>query len=359
MASAMTSRILNASDSPVIANIMLGRGLGGLEQAFLDYDETLRYAGYTPCPIMAHGAQSLQRARSSGLEPHLLKQYGAWDIFAARRLRTLLLKHKVEAVIAHGNRALVLAHRAVGGRIPIITVSHNYNLQHAHKADAMLATTHDLAQHSVLAGLSNDKIFLLPNMVRLPDAAPRTHIHTPPVIGAMGRMVPKKGFDVFIRALSILRAYGVQYSAVLAGDGPEKPMLEALIKELNLEKEITLTGWVEFPPAFYQTIDMFCLPSQHEPFGIVVLEAGAYSLPIVSTATEGPREILADPSHGALVPINDPEAMAHTLAELCNQPEKALLLGKNARQLVAEKYDLPVVAKTLGAILRKILHTRA
>ncbi len=338
-----------------IANIMLGRGLGGIEQAFLDYNEALTLAGHCVVPVHAPDAKILDKFAQQQLPSHPLCQWGSWDIFAAYRLRHLLQQEKVDAVIAHGNRALNLAYRAAHGRVPIITVSHNYKLQHAQKADVMLATTHDLRTHTEQAGMAAENIFPLPNMVRLPQTTPRTTMHNPPVIGGMGRMVAKKGFEVMLQALAKMRDAGVNFTAKIAGDGPEKANLVRLCHQLELHTQVEFVGWVANASAFYEQIDIFCLPSHHEPFGIVVLEAAAHGLPMISTATEGPREILANPDHGTLVPVGDASAMASALTQLCNQPIQALQRGQNAREYIQKTYDLPVVSRQLNDILQQVL----
>ena len=110
----------------------------------------------------------------------------------------------------------------------------------------------------------------------------------------MGRFVAKKGFDVFIAALGRLRSQGVPFRAVLAGDGPERGGARTARGRTRPCRSIGLPGWVDDKRTFFAGVDVFCLPSHHEPFGIVLIEAMAQAMPIVSTDSEGPSEILHD-----------------------------------------------------------------
>ena len=73
-------------------------------------------------------------------------------------------------------------------------------------------------------------------------------------------------------------------------------------------------GWVEDKRAFFETLDLFCVPSREEPFGIVVLEGMAHGRAVVATAAAGPREIIRDGIDGLLVPPASPPALAAALA---------------------------------------------
>src|SRR6202034_4671627 len=102
----------------------------------------------------------------------------------------------------------------------------------------------------------------------------------------------------------------IPFKAVLAGEGEEEGALRDLAREKGLGEELRFAGWVTDKQAFFDSIDLFCLPSHHEPFGIVLLEAMAQGLPVVATASEGPSEILEAGEPGVLVPTNDAGALA-------------------------------------------------
>jgi glycosyltransferase involved in cell wall biosynthesis len=196
-------------------------------------------------------------------------------------------------------------------------------------------------------------------MIEVPPRLPRRDWRNPPVIGAMGRFVAKKGFDVFIAALGRLRSQGAAFRAVLAGDGPERLALRRLADQHGLQDVLTFPGWVDDKPTFFAGIDVFCLPSLHEPFGIVLIEAMAQGLPIVATDSEGPSEILHDGIDGVLVPRGDAERLAEALDGLIADQQHANRLGANAHRHAQATFDLSCVATRLDVAVRHVATARS
>lgn len=338
-----------------VANIMLGRGLGGIEQAFLDYAVGLTLAGHEVSCITDPTAAINERIPASSLSHVTLSNMGPWDPFAGGRLAKLLNVLRADIIITHGNRALTFAKKAAGGKIPIIAVTHNYNLQHLIGADAVFTITRDLQQKVIAEfGFPAHRVFHVPNMVRVEKGFIRPVWQKPPVIGSLGRMVEKKGFDIFLEALAQLHQRKISFRAVLGGDGEERKKLKELVIKLGLYDVVTFPGWVQEPLKFLSEMDIFCLPSHHEPFGIVLLEAMAAKLPIVSTDAEGPREILTPNEDGIIVPRADPKAMADALEFLLNDESAARNLASNAYRTVRDYYEIDKVGAWISSALSAI-----
>jgi glycosyltransferase involved in cell wall biosynthesis len=336
-----------------IANVMLGRRLGGLEQALLDYTDALSRTGHEVHAVVHPDAAIRPALEQRGAAWHGLAHLGEWDPLAALRLRLLLRQMRAQLCIAHGNRAMRLLRRS--GASPIIAVLPNYKMT-CRGAAAVCHPTMDLRRYARDQGVAEDRLYHIPSMVRVPLAPPRRVSHRPPVIGAMGRFVAKKGFAVFIEALARLRASGAPFRAVLAGDGPQCGALQRLAAERGLSDVLSFPGWVHDKPAFFAAIDIFCLPSHHEPFGIVLIEAMAQALPVVATDSEGPAEILRDGTHGIVVPRADAPRMAEALHQLIAEPDRASWFGANAYRRAREEFDLPRVAARLDEVVRRVAH---
>jgi glycosyltransferase involved in cell wall biosynthesis len=329
---------------------MLGRGLGGLEQALLDYGDALGGRGYQ-VHMVIHPAGALREELEARRAPwHALPNLGEWDPVAALRLRLILRRLRPVVSLGHGNRALGLLRRA--GAHPLGAVLQNYRIK-CDGADAAFCPTVDLRRHAVERGMPAVRAFHVPNMVRVPATPPVRERRQLAVIGTMGRFVRNKGFDVFIAALSRLRAQGTPFRAIIGGDGPERAALEQLAAFFGLNDVLTFAGWVTDKPAFFANIDLFCLPSRHEPFGIVLLEAMAHATPIVSTNSEGPAEILRDGTDGLVVPRGDADQLAKKLGTLIADQELAWRLGEAARARACEIYDLPRVGALLDAAVQQ------
>ena len=341
---------------PKIANVMFSRGGGGLEQAFLDYNQALAASGYMPVPVISRGATIEQRLRRSSFEYHALSQWGWWDIRAARRLCKICRLRSVAALITHGRRAYSLARFATA--IPLIAVAHNYNCVRFRKARAVIATTVHLKNYLVSQESVPDTVFVIPNIVHVTRPPPNSiQFHDPPMIGAMGRMVKKKGLEDLCAALALLKSRGIPVKAQIGGDGPERPALERTIRTLNLSDDVELKGWIDGPEAkdaFLQQIDIFCVPSRDEPFGIVLLEAWAAGKPVVTTNALGPKAI-ADVSNALIVESSNPGALAQSIETLLLQRETAYTLAVNGYNKVIADYAPSVLARRLDAVIRQVL----
>lgn len=334
--------------------VMLSRIRGGVEQSALDQARALTAEGHEVLSVIDSEAAFLKEFQSYGMKIAPIRHVSWWDARAVWKLWRRVRAFQPDVVITHGKRALGFA-RWAARDIPIVATAHNYQLKPFRSAYAAMAPTQDLlAAVALLARLPKERIYHVPNMIELHALSARTE-HRPLVIGTMGRMIPKKGFEVFIRALALLKERGLEFRAVLGGEGEESARLKREIVQSGLEVE--LPGWISDKQAFWNGIDIFCLPSHHEPFGIVLLEAMAQGLPSVATASEGPVEILTHETDGLITPLGNAEALAHALERLLKDGEMRQRLGAHARRTVEERYALPVIGKNIAGVLETVVRS--
>ena len=152
-----------------------------------------------------------------------------------------------------------------------------------------------------------------------------------PFLLSVAALEHKKGLDTLIRAFRRIKDdSGADIALALVG--PERgvgPQLKQLTKELDLEECVVFCG--EVPHAdlhvYYERAMMFCLASRIEPFGLVLLEAGAFRLPVIATAVGGILEILDHGKTGCLVPVEDPTTFAQEILNLMRSADERLRLG--------------------------------
>ena len=134
---------------------------------------------------------------------------------------------------------------------------------------------------------------------------------------SVGHLTEQKGFDVLLRALRILLDRGLAARLSIVGKGLLEQPLKALATELHLDGHVVWRGAPDRStmPDVYRGADAFVLASRHESFGIVVIEALASGLPVVATECGGPEETVT-PACGALVPPEDPVALADAMADV-------------------------------------------
>jgi glycosyltransferase involved in cell wall biosynthesis/SAM-dependent methyltransferase len=162
----------------------------------------------------------------------------------------------------------------------------------------------------------------------------------------VGRLVAQKNlfFLLKIAAHSIKKDKSLLFDIV--GSGPLKKDLEVECNRLEIQNNVIFHG--EIPnadlPNFYQNADIFILTSHYEGFGRVVVEAGAYRLPVLSTRITGPEDIIEDRYNGYLLEINDRKGFVEKIFFLKNNPEERIAMGLNNYNRINERYS-PIVLK--------------
>ncbi len=158
----------------------------------------------------------------------------------------------------------------------------------------------------------------------------------------VGRLVPEKGQAFILEALSLLPAETARrIRTVIVGDGPECANLRRRAAELN-GAEVSFTGAVgeDRLRSLYADADIFCLPSLAEGLPVVLIEAMAMALPVISTRIMGIPELVTDRVHGLLVAPGRADQLAAALRELLDSEELRTSLGRAGRERVMDEYDI-------------------
>lgn len=172
-----------------------------------------------------------------------------------------------------------------------------------------------------------------------------------PVIGAVGRLSPEKGYDVAIRALTGLP--GATF--VLVGDGAERPRLEALAGELGVAERVEVIGWSSEPRRYLPGFDVFVLPSRQEGFPLAVVEAMLAGVPVVASDVGSVGEAVVEAETGFLVPPDDPAALSERLRHVIADPELARKLGDSGRERARANFTAETMARSFEELYRAIL----
>lgn len=165
----------------------------------------------------------------------------------------------------------------------------------------------------------------------LGDSPPRVRGGAPVVL-SVAKLYPRKGIDVLLRAFSRVRESVPGARLVIVGDGPEWGPLHALADSLGLAGEVDFEGDVDDRrrlASLYAAADCFCLPSRHETFGFVYVEAMLAGLPIVAVRAAAVPETVADA--GLLVDVDDPGAVAESVISVLTDPVRAADLSVRGR----------------------------
>jgi phosphatidyl-myo-inositol dimannoside synthase len=180
------------------------------------------------------------------------------------------------------------------------------------------------------------------------------------VVLCASRLVPRKGQDVLIQALGIVRDLVPEAALLLVGEGPYRAKLEDLARS-DPAGSVLFAGQIsdEELPAYYSASDVFAMPCRSrwgglevEGFGIVFLEAAAAGKPVVAGRSGGAGEAVADEETGLLVEGREPKAVALAVASLLRDTEAAGRMGKRGRLRVEREFTWWGQTGLLAGVLR-------
>ena len=128
---------------------------------------------------------------------------------------------------------------------------------------------------------------------------------------------------------------------IIVGWGPLEKELMQLTTQLKLQDKVIFTGRLTRPQVFeiLSITDLFVLSSHWEGFGIVLAEAMAFGKPVVSSDTDGSREVVENGKSGIIVPVNDPQSFAETILHLLAKPDLMLQMGQEGLQRVTKLFN--------------------
>lgn len=190
-------------------------------------------------------------------------------------------------------------------------------------------------------------------------------------IVSIGRLVPRKGMDLPIRALALLRERGYEDvelhivggggSAEALRDDPEASRLRDLAAELGVSDAVHLRGQVprETVPALLRSARLVACTPWYEPFGIVPLEAMGCGVPVVAAEVGGLADTVVDRVTGLHVPPRDAISLAGAFAQLLDDAEFAAELGRAGRARAEDRYAWPVVAEATERVYTELLASPA
>lgn len=181
-----------------------------------------------------------------------------------------------------------------------------------------------------------------------------------PTLLAVGRLVSRKGFDLALQALPLIRPQFPDLRLEMVGDGPDRHRLEQLAQELGVSDLVVFHGRVPEAEllAAYRRAHLFVMPAREETavpsmegFGIVYLEASACGLPVIAARSGGAAEAVQDGRTGLLVPPNDAPALAQAVIRLLQNPAERQRLGANGRQWALSEMNWDGTAHKLAEAL--------
>ncbi|WP_312245539.1 glycosyltransferase [Stutzerimonas nitrititolerans] len=333
----------------------------GYDGPFLDcarqYAALFVGAPYKVCTVFLTGAPDERVAAACASDEVLFlgyssKEVGGLKLGAMRRLRKTIRGRDFRLCIAHRFKPAYIA--CVATRLPVIGVNHAFDVYqrfsrrifaNLFRKRLLLLGVSNAVRDDIRACLPNwpaERIETLYNRIdveavqaeQITREGAREHLGLPLeawVVGNVGRLHPDKDQATLIRAFAqALPKLPPNSLLAIVGGGRLETTLKTLASELGISDSVCFLGQIPNARRYFKAFDAFALSSDHEPFGMVLLEAMAAGLPVVCSDCGGGREVIE--SVGSLFPFRDEKALASQLEQMSNTECSAYVTEQRLRQ---------------------------
>jgi len=196
----------------------------------------------------------------------------------------------------------------------------------------------------------NKKVKVIYNGILFPKVKIENKPEKLRCIGVVANFNEEKGHIYLIKATKLLIKEFPDIEVRLAGKGKLEGFIKEKVKEYGLEKNIFFEGQIEDVFAFLDKIDIFVLPSISEGLPNAVIEALYMEKPVVATKVGGISEVIISGKNGILVRPKNPEELADAIKFLIKNPEFAIMIGKEGRKTVSEKFSYERMVEEYSAV---------
>ncbi len=353
-----------------IANTILTSQYGGAEQVFIDYMIVLKRMGHEVLAIVKHDAPYADEILQLGIPVKKIRNdFGFYDLFAVKNLTKILSDFNTDITISHAGRATALIRKAIrkvpNKQIFEICVNHSINVKRSIGANILIAVSRPIFYRTIDLGQDATTSFMVLNatnldhvdQIKIPQIALQNKKQI--TLGVIGRADRTKGFQHAIALMKLLQNNpNKEFVLKISSQGYYLPTLKKLAAELGVISQVQFLGRVESKEEFFASIDILLMTSEEENFGLVILEAMKNCVPIISTNSDGAKEILRPEIDAKIIEINPLESMNQRLEkavlEMVLDDEKINKMVRNAFERLCEKFSYKALEKNLGEIVGRV-----
>ena len=341
---------------------MIGGGWGGVEAFFRDCCIEMSKRRHRILAVVRKKSQ-LHDAISSYYEyvevETVGNRFGNYDLLSVLEITRILKKFNPDIVVSHNPRTALFTNKSKPADTrawPHVSfVPNRLRQKYYQGTDMIIPHTKSQATTDYHVDLVEPKFSEVIPLFTSTEPVERIRpISTIRNIFAAGRLQRVKGFNHLLDAICGLSNIGCDVKLTVAGDGPELNNLLQQREKLNLEKLVDFSGFSENVIEQMKQADLFVLPSVSEPFGIVLLEAMALCIPIVTTKTNGPLEIF-DNSSAVLVDVGSARALRKGMQIAIQDPESTMQRSSKALEIFKTRYSPDAVVPRLIKVFKQCI----
>lgn len=368
-----------------VLHLIDGLTFGGAETLLRDLASGLERRGYRITVGYSTPGPFVQELADKGLTLKRIPRLALVDpIFLVRMVR---LMRSDPPQIVHTHLFKSDFHGRLAARIANVPVvvstlhnndvwARNWLLGHlygatARFADRLIAVSPEVREfHLAKTGVPEDKLMVIENSVDVSHfegheaeaRAIRAEFEVAedaPLFGIVGRLKPQKDLPTFLHAAAEILREQPDARFLVVGDGPLQDELEAQADELGLRPALVFTGMRKDVPAILSALDALVLSSLWEGLPVILLEAMAAGLPVVSTAVDGVQGVALPDETALLVPVSDPKALAQACLRLARDLALRESMGRAGKARVTKRYSLDAMIDRISALYVELLRAHA
>lgn len=331
---------------------------GGAERFFVRLCAALDRRGVDQLVLINDHPALVSDVATSGLQYEILSPSRLGGTVDRHRVAGRCRAFRADIVMAWMNRA---ARRlpSRGRHVNIGRLGGYYPIKNYRRCDYLIGNTPGIVASSVAQGWPAERIRMISNFTEpLVEASPPTPDfgieNGRPVLCALGRFDPWKGFDTLIQALAHVEGA----TLLLAGQGPGEAELRDLAKRSGVADRVRFVGWLDDRAGLFRRADLCVVPSHHEPLGNVILEAWSAGCPVIAAASEGPSWLIEPGKTGMLVPTSNVAALAAALNNALADQGARTAWATNGRDRWRTEFTVEQIASAYIAFFEDIASLR-
>ncbi len=232
------------------------------------------------------------------------------------------------------------------------------------RADSVRVVSERVKKKVLKLGVSDERIYKIPVFINTENFTSKSTLtvrekfsNFNDIVLFVGRLSDEKNVNCLLQAADLVLEQFPDTLFLIVGDGPERKNLENFATELEIEKNVIFEGAIEHKkiPLYYNSCDMFVLPSKREGRSIAIVEALACGKPVISTNISGAEDVILNGENGFIVSIDDSQAMADRISSLVADPQRRDRMGKKGKAGVIETQDIKKNSYKLKEMYEKVV----
>jgi glycosyltransferase involved in cell wall biosynthesis len=359
--------------SPRVLHVITPSRMAGAETFLVRLVRRTRDGGVVHRCASSRSAANAEM-RVAGIDFDTLLISGKANLLAIPRLAQAVRRHNIDVLHSHLSTASWWCGwlEKLGGP-PSIGHVHGFTSALWHRRQTHLIACSAAVKKDLLSkGFAAERITVMHYPVDPEDIRPtrspvdlRTELGASPdtpVVGTFAHLSLKKGYRELVRAAEIVLRQMPKAQFWCSGEGALRGELEATARALGIADRFKLLGFRRDVPDLMRAVDVMCLPSHREPFGLVYVEAALAEKAVIACDAGGAPEIIIDGESGLLVPppvdgepTNAP-ALAEAILRILENRDRAAAMGRRGRELALERFTWPRYLEQLNALYEHILN---